>query len=301
MGRTVLRWITVLGQGMAIGVANVIPGVSGGTMALIFGIYEKLISLLGDLFKASISLVRLDFQQTKSLLSSIPWAFLLLLSAGVLVAPLAGAALIPDLLDAWPEHSRSLFFGLILGTIPIPWIRIKNKNTSQLFILILAAAASFLLVGLPHSEVVNPSLWAVFFAAALSISAMILPGVSGAFVLIVIGMYGPIFAAIDARNIPVVLVFALGAGVGLGSFALVLKALLARAHDATMAALVGLMIGSLRSLWPWLSSDQSLFLPDSFSGLGPILALGALGLAISVGMTVLELKSNALKARPETD
>jgi putative membrane protein len=301
MGRTVLRWITVLGQGMAIGVANVIPGVSGGTMALIFGIYEKLISLLGDLFKASISLVRLDFQQTKSLLASIPWAFLLLLSAGVLVAPLAGAALIPDLLDAWPEHSRSLFFGLILGTIPIPWIRIKNKNTSQLLILILAAAASFLLVGLPHSEVVNPSLWVVFFAAALSICAMILPGVSGAFVLIVIGMYGPIFAAIDARNISVILVFALGAGVGLGSFALVLKALLTRAHDATMAALVGLMIGSLRSLWPWLSADQSLFLPDSFSGLGPILALGTLGLAISVGMTVLELKSNALKARPETD
>jgi len=295
MGSKVLRWITVLGQGIAIGVANVIPGVSGGTMALIFGIYEKLISLLSDLFKASLSLLRLDFLESKRLLSEIPWGFLFVLGAGILVAPLAGAALIPDLLNSWPEHSRSLFFGLILGTIPIPWIRIKSRHTSHVFILIVAAAISFLIVGLPHTEISDPSLVAVFFAAALAICAMILPGVSGAFVLLVIGMYEPIFAAIDAKNLPVVLVFALGAGVGLGSFAIVLKALLARAHDATMAALVGLMIGSLRALWPWLAADRSLQLPDSTQGLGPILALGALGLLISVGMTVLELKSKRTK------
>ncbi len=295
MGSKVLRWITVLGQGIAIGVANVIPGVSGGTMALIFGIYEKLISLLSDLFKASLSLLRLDFPESKRLLSEIPWGFLFVLGAGILVAPLAGAALIPDLLNSWPEHSRSLFFGLILGTIPIPWIRIKSRHASHVFILVVATALSFWIVGLPHTEISDPSLVAVFFAAALAICAMILPGVSGAFVLLVIGMYEPIFAAIDARNLPVVLVFALGAGVGLGSFAIVLKALLARAHDATMAALVGLMIGSLRALWPWLAADRSLQLPDSTQGLGPILALGALGLLISVGMTVLELKSKRTK------
>ena len=126
---------------------------------------------------------------------------------------------------------------------------------------------------------------------------MILPGISGSFVLLVMGMYGPIFAAIDARNIPVVLVFALGCGVGLGSFALALKALLARAHDSTMAALVGLMIGSLRALWPWLSSDRALELPQTMEGTGPILALGALGMVISVGMTLLELKTSSAEKK----
>lgn len=260
-------------------------------MALIFGIYEQLISVLSDLFKASLYLIRLDFKGASALLSNIPWPFLAFLASGVLVAPLAGAALIPGLLESWPEHSRSLFFGLILGTIPIPWIRIKQQRTIHFLLLLLAAAVSFFLVGLPPTVVTDPGLLAVFLAAALAICAMILPGVSGAFILLVIGMYAPIFEAIDARNIPVILVFAMGAGVGLGSFAVVLKALLARAHDATMAVLVGLMAGSLRSLWPWLHADRALFIPDVMDGLGPVIGLGVLGLTVSVAMTLLELKS----------
>ena len=94
---------------------------------------------------------------------------------------------------------------------------------------------------------------------------MILPGVSGAYILLIIGMYAPIFEAIDARNMTVIAVFALGAGVGLASFAVFLKWLLERAHDVTMAALVGLMAGSLRSLWPWLAEDRSLMSPDTGS------------------------------------
>ena len=292
MGQLVGKWIVVFLQGLAIGVANVIPGVSGGTMALIFGIYVKLIALLSDLFKAALSLVRFDFGKTKQLLAPIPWGFLAVLGAGILVAPLAGAALIPGLLDAWPEHSRSLFFGLILGTIPIPLIRIEKRQFNQVLLLIVAAAISFVIVGLPPAQVANPSLITIFFSAALAICAMILPGVSGAFILLVIGMYAPIFAAIDARDFAVILVFALGAGVGLGSFAVVLKMLLEKAHDATMAALVGLMVGSLRSLWPWLSEDRSLLIPESFTGLSPIILLGVLGLAISAAMTAWELKAN---------
>jgi len=296
MGNRVFGWLTTFGQGLAIGVANVIPGVSGGTMALIFGIYEKLISLLSDLFQASLALVRFDFKTFKGLLSSVSWGFLVLLILGILVAPLTGAALIPDLLDTWPEHSRSLFFGLILGTIPIPWIRMSSPRVAHALVLVLSAAISFYLVGLPPTEISDPSLVAVFFSAALAICAMILPGVSGAFVLLVIGMYAPIFEAIDQRNLAVIAVFALGAGVGLGSFAVVLKYLLEKAHDWTMAALVGLMAGSLRALWPWLESDRSLALPTSWQGQGWVIALGLLGLLVSVGMTVLELRSAKHKA-----
>ncbi|MDA1028297.1 MAG: DUF368 domain-containing protein [Bacteroidetes bacterium] len=297
MGNSLLGWITVLGQGLAIGVANVIPGVSGGTMALVFGIYEKLIALLSDLFKVLLALLKLDIPEAKRLLSGVPWAFLIILGVGILTAPVAGAAYIPGLLETWPEHSRSLFFGLILGTIPIPWLRIRTKHYNQFIILLVSTAFSFWIVSLPFATVTDPSLIAVFFSAMLAISAMILPGISGSFVLLVMGMYGPIFAAIDARNIPVVLVFALGCGVGLGSFALALKALLARAHDSTMAALVGLMIGSLRALWPWLSSDRALELPQTMEGTGPILALGALGMVISVGMTLLELKTSSAEKK----
>lgn len=296
MGNHLIAWLTALGQGFAIGVANVIPGVSGGTMALIFGIYEKLISLLSDLFKASLALVRFDIASFKLLLAGIPWSFLIWLGIGILVAPLAGAALIPDLLQSWPEHSRSLFFGLILGTIPIPWIRMHHPKVAHGLVLVVAAVISFVLVGLPPAEITNPSLVAVFFAAALAICAMILPGVSGAFVLLVIGMYAPIFEAIDQRNMAVILVFGLGAGVGLGSFAVVLKALLARAHDWTMAALVGLMVGSLRALWPWLGGDRSIELPASWDGQGWVLFLGLFGLVISVGMTFLELRSSKTKS-----
>ncbi len=285
-----LRWFLYLGQGVGIGVANVIPGVSGGTMALVFGIYEKLIELLSDLFKAGILLLRIDWRGFRASLENIDWAFFLWLAAGVLVAPLLGAALIPDLLESWPQHSRSLFFGLILGTIPIPWLRIKDHRSRNVLILLVAAAISFVLVGIPPLETSDPGLVAVFFAAALAICAMILPGVSGAFILLILGMYTPIFEAIDARNMSVIVVFALGAGIGLGSFALLLKSLLAKAHDATMAALVGLMLGSLRSLWPWLAEDRALLAPRFGDDFSTLLLIGLAGLAISAGMTLWEVK-----------
>ena len=288
-----LRWLVWALQGVGIGVANVIPGVSGGTMALVFGIYEKLISLLSDAARAGVLLLRFDWKGVRRLMESIDWAFLLWLSLGGLVAPLLGAKLLPGLLESWPEQSRSLFFGLILGTLPIPWLRIRSKESRHIAVLIVAAISSFMVVGISPLETADPGLIKVFLAAALAICAMILPGVSGAYILLIIGMYAPIFEAIDARNMTVIAVFALGAGVGLASFAVFLKWLLERAHDVTMAALVGLMAGSLRSLWPWLAGDRSLMSPDTGSTFPLILALGLTGLLISGAMTWWEIRRKA--------
>ena len=290
---TLLRWLTWVGQGIGIGVANVIPGVSGGTMALIFGIYERLIGLLSDLVRSGLKLLRFDLKGFWSDFTSLDLPFLFWLAIGIVMAPLLGAAFIPGALETWPEESRSLFFGLILGTLPIPWLRIRHPAARHTIVLLLAAAVSFLLVGIPPLDPGQPGLVAVFLAAALAICAMILPGVSGAFILLILGMYAPIFEAIDARDPAVVGAFAMGAGIGLGSFAVFLKWLLERAHDVTMAALVGLMAGSLRSLWPWLAEDRSLLLPDSTGGLGWILILGAGGLAVSAAMTMLEIRRKA--------
>jgi len=219
---------------------------------------------------------------------------------GVLIAPLLGAALIPDLLEAWPQESRSLFFGLILGTIPIPWLRINNHQLKNVLVLVAAAVVSFILVGIPPLDVTEPGLWAVFGAALLAICAALLPGISGAFVLLILGMYTPIFDAINERNITVLVVFALGAGIGLGSFSVVLKSLLARAHDVTMAALVGLMLGSLRSLWPWLAEDRFLLQPSMGENFPVIVWLGLLGLLLSGGTTVWEMKKSKRGAQDRT-
>lgn len=296
MSRSVVRFFIHFTQGLAIGVANVIPGVSGGTMALIFGIYEKLILLLSELFKAALSLARLNFSDFSERLTSIQWTFLLSLTAGILVAPLFGAALIPGLLETWPEHSRSLFFGLILGTLPIPWIRIRDHSRRNGMILVIAALISFFLVGIPPAEISDPSLFAIFVAAVLAISAMMLPGVSGAFILLILGLYAPIFEAIDARNMMVILVFVLGAGIGLGGFAVLLKSLLARAHDSTMAALVGLMAGSLRALWPWLADDRTILAPREGEAMGMILLVGLLGFLVSAAMTAWEVIAKRKKS-----
>lgn len=290
---TMLRWLIWVGQGIGIGVANVIPGVSGGTMALIFGIYERLIGLLSDLVRSGLKLLRLDYRGFWTDLRSLDLPFLFWLAVGVVLAPVLGAAVIPGALESWPEESRSLFFGLILGTLPIPWLRIKNHAARNVFVLLVAAAISFTLVGIPPLDPGQPGLIAVFLSAALAICAMILPGVSGAFILLILGMYAPIFEAIDARDPAVVGVFILGAGIGLGSFAVFLKWLLERAHDVTMAALVGLMAGSLRSLWPWLADDRSLQLPETMEGFGWILGLGMGGLVISAAMTWLEVRRKA--------
>lgn len=284
------QWLIWVLQGIGVGVANVIPGVSGGTMALIFGIYERLISLLSDLVKAGLLLARFDIKGFISALRKLDLLFLFWLAVGVVLAPLLGAEIIPRMLETYPIESRSLFFGLILGTLPIPWLRIRSHGTGNVVALVVAAAISFMLVGIPPLDPGDPGLITIFLAAALAICAMILPGVSGAFILLVLGMYAPIFEAIDARDPAVVGTFILGAGVGLGSFALFLKWLLGKAHDLTMAALVGLMIGSLRSLWPWLAEDRSILAPDTGDGFGLVLLIGLGGLVLSAAMTAWEVK-----------
>jgi putative membrane protein len=228
------QWLVWVLQGVGIGIANVIPGVSGGTMALVFGIYEKLLGLIGDLVKAGLVLLKFDVRGFWTAVRQLDLVFLFWLAVGVVMAPLLGAKIIPHLLEAYPEESRSLFFGLILGTLPVPWLRIQKHSWGTILSLVLAAAVSFVLVGIPPLDPAEPGLLAIFLSAAVAICAMILPGVSGAFVLLVLGMYAPIFEAIDARDPAVIGTFILGAGVGLGSFAIVLKWLLEKAHDLTM-------------------------------------------------------------------
>ncbi len=243
------------------GGADIIPGVSGGTMALIVGIYEHLIEAISQVFNFVFALVRFKFDEAGKIFKEIEWSLILPLGVGIVSAIFLLASIINHFLTTYPIECRGLFFGLITASVAIPWLRAKDRGPSKMVIAVVACAAAFLSAGLTPQEIPNPSAWQIFGAAAIAICAMILPGVSGAFLLLVMGLYAPTTAAIKALDLGYIAIFGAGAVVGMGAFSRFLKWLLANHHDATMAALVGLMIGSLRALWPWQTEDRVLHMP----------------------------------------
>lgn len=285
-----IKWLKHIGQGIGMGVAIVIPGVSGGTVALIFGIYEELIAAAAAAVQTTLLLVRFEPRAFVSRLKQLPFGFIVPLVAGIVIVPVIGARIIPEAMATWPTQSRALFFGLILGSLAIPWIRINSAEVREYALTILAALTAFVLAGFPPAEVLDPTLVQIFLAAAIAISAMLLPGVSGAFLLLVMGLYAPILRAIDARNVLVVGVFLAGSVSGLGGFSLVMRWLLREHHDQTMAVLVGLMAGSLRALWPWLGENRGLEWYGGDGRLESVVLLFAAGLILSVAITVYEIR-----------
>lgn len=271
------------------GGADVIPGVSGGTMALIVGIYARLIDSISSGFSAVVGALRLDGAALREHLRAVEWGLVLPLGVGIVAAIVIASQFIPALLERHPHEMRGLFFGLVAASIAVPWLRI-GRFTGRLFLIAgVAAAAAFFLVGLPVLEATaRPGALRIFFSASVAICAMILPGISGAFLLEVMGIYKPTTEAIKNAEVGYVLVFGAGAALGLGLFAKLLDWLLDRHHDVTMAALVGLMAGSLRALWPWQpwgTGARTLFWPSAADPVLPVLLLAALGFAFVAALT----------------
>jgi putative membrane protein len=267
-------------HGLLMGSADIVPGVSGGTVALIVGIYERLISSIRAVASAVVAAVRLDRDRVRTCLAAVHWGLVIPLGLGVGTALVIGARFIPGLLEAYPVQSRALFFGLIAGSLIIPWRRIRNRVPGHWLVALVAMVVAFALVGFPPREIPTPPLPIVFGAASIAICAMILPGVSGSFLLLVMGMYEPTLRAVNARDLVYIGVFGLGAAIGLGVFSKVLHWLLDRYHDLTMAALVGLMAGSLRALWPYQDMDRGLLAPPADTSVLVPVALALLGFAL---------------------
>jgi len=277
--------------GVLMGGADVIPGVSGGTMALIVGIYERLVAAISSAVSFGLALLRADVDGMRTHWAAIPWALVLPLAAGIGGAIAVGAYIIPTLMNAYPEQMRGLFLGLVAASLFIPALRIERLTLVRGLVGAGCAVAAFYLTGLPAlKEAAAPDLLRVFFSAAVAICAMILPGVSGAFLLKALGIYEPTLEAIktmlslDASALPYVLTFGVGAVVGLGAFAKLLDWLLTHRHDATMAALVGLIAGALRSLWPYVTPDRVLQLPGPGDPIGSVVGLTLLGFAAVLGL-----------------
>jgi putative membrane protein len=284
MSSSPLTLLRPLLYGLLMGGADVIPGVSGGTMALIVGVYEQLVAGISSAISFGLALLRFDVDGMRTHWAAVPWRLVVPLGVGIGLAVLLGARFIPGLMEAYPEQMRGLFLGLVGASLVIPALRIRRLTGVHVGIGVGGALAAFYLTGLPVLETADPGLLRVFVSAAVAICAMILPGVSGAFLLKVLGVYTPTLGAVNGGDWGYVLTFVLGAAVGLASFAKLLDWLLIYRHDATMAALVGLITGALRALWPYVGPDRTLYLPGADDPVGSVVGLTVLGFVVVVGL-----------------
>ena len=238
-------------RGVFMGAADVVPGVSGGTIALLLGIYERLIRNVHVCSDACISLVRRDTSGSREAFSKIEWGFLAPLLMGVFVSFVSLAQVIEMLLEEYPQSTAGFFFGLVLASIVAAISMITYWKVSFFLWIPCTAIAAFALLGLRAGPIEEPSLLIFFVSGAIAICAMVLPGVSGSFLLLMIGMYGSLIETINNRYMLELMIFGFGATLSLGFSARVLNWLLKRFRDILLAFLVGLMIGSLRVIWPW--------------------------------------------------
>lgn len=248
-------------KGVCMGSADVIPGVSGGTIALITGIYEDLLAAIKSINTAVLK--RLLSGDIKGALSLVHIRFLFFLFIGIGTAIISLARVMNYLINNQPIHTWSLFFGLIIASILIVGKKVRPWNIPATISFIAGTAVAWLVVGLiPVST--PEDLWFLFLAGFIAICAMLLPGLSGAFILLILGKYEFLTATLKNPFLPanmiIIFVYCAGTAAGILCFSRFLKWLLDRWHNATLAFLTGLMAGSLRKIWPWKETLESIII-----------------------------------------
>ncbi|MCB8927657.1 MAG: DUF368 domain-containing protein [Ardenticatenaceae bacterium] len=245
----------MVARGICMGASDIVPGVSGGTMAFILGIYEELIDSIRTLGQPNFLQAVFKFR-IKDIFQILNWEFLLSVAIGIFIAIITLSHALESLLINQPVYLWSFFFGLVLASVVVVSKRIKNWTPTLGGMLLLGAVAAYLLVGLVPVQTPN-DWWFLIISGAVASCALILPGISGAFLLVLLGKYQYVLGSVnDVRagdlNAAFPLVFvAIGAVLGLVTFAQILGWLFRRYHDLTVALLIGLMVGSLRKIWPW--------------------------------------------------
>lgn len=231
------------------GACDVIPGVSGGTIALITGIYERLVGAIGSIDPASVKhLFRGDFRSFRADIEKIDIPFLIVLLAGIGTAFLLMSGVILTLLSDYPVATYSFFLGLILASAVAIFLEIRSPNAATVAYLIVGTGAGYLLGGLGHLDI-GHSLPILFFTGMVALCAMVLPGISGAYMTLVLNQYEFMLAALRSFSLPEIISYIAGGVVGLLLFTKALKYLLATYPGAMLALLTGLMLGSARMLW----------------------------------------------------
>lgn len=258
--KNLLRYITVAVKGACMGAADVIPGVSGGTIAFIMGIYDEFV---GSIAKIDTTAVKMLFTgRIKDFWKHINGNFLISLIAGIGISVIALAGLMQTLLTNYPIQTWAFFFGLIVASSIFILRGISGWKAGDFGFLALGLALGVTVCTLSPTQTPD-DLWFIFISGAIAICAMILPGISGSFILLILGKYQYIMACISnmvagvdfGRNAMILGVFLVGAVVGILGFSKFLHWLLARWHRATLIVLAGFIIGSLVKVWPWSNAE----------------------------------------------
>jgi putative membrane protein len=294
--RNLVHYLVISLKGMAMGAADVVPGVSGGTIAFISGIYEELLTSI-----SSVNLKTLKLLKAKGFLAAwkaINGNFLIALLLGIFTSIISLAKLISWLLENKPILVWSFFFGLVLASILYIGKQITKWTVLTVILFLAGAAIAYYITTLQPLISENSSPLFLFLAGALAICAMILPGISGSFILVLLGAYKPVLDAIHNKDFKLLAILVMGAVVGLLSFSKVLKWLFNHYKNLTLAVLTGFILGSLNKIWPWkqtltwrinshgvkLPFNEQSVLPNSFDGEPQLFS--AVLLAI-IGFTVI--------------
>jgi putative membrane protein len=253
--RSYIDYVILALKGFCMGASDVVPGVSGGTMAFILGIYEELINAIKSFDLRSVRL--LATLKIRMLLNSISWQFLLAVGFGILTAVFTLARVLGWLLQNRPVLVWSFFLGLIIASVVSVSRRIEKWGPLTWVCLLGGTTVTYFFVGVVPVETPNTP-WFIFLCGAVAICAMILPGISGSFMLVLLGKYQYVLGAVNNRDFAVLALVAAGACVGIILFSRLLGWLLGKYHDMMVAVLTGLMLGSLRKVWPWKETVESL-------------------------------------------
>lgn len=235
-------------KGVGMGAADVVPGVSGGTIAFITGIYEELIDTIN---RVNFVTIQILFKEgIKPFWKALNGNFLVGLFAGIFISLVTFAKLITYVLETHPIAIWSFFFGLVIASIPLVAKSVRNWSGSRYFGFAAGAIIAYLITNLPPVE--NPgAMWYLFVSGMIAICAMILPGISGSFILLLLGSYSTVLQALNDRDFLSIAVFGGGCIVGILAFSRFLKWMFGRYHDVTIAVLSGFLLGSLNKIWPW--------------------------------------------------
>ena len=294
-----------LARGFLIGMAELVPGVSGGTVALVTGLYEQLIGSASHVVSAGRRLVT-GPDRLRSAAAEVrrtDWWLVVPVLVGMATAVVTMAGVMSAFVSDHPENARGLFLGMVAVSIVVPLRMLPPAHRPAVvdgLLLVVPAVVAWLLVGLAGGgTTADPPSVVVFLAAAVAICALVVPGVSGSFFLLAVGLYATTLDAVHERDLGYVAVFALGAIAGLASFVQVLHWLLEHHRRGTLLAMAGLMAGSLRALWPWqVGSEEEHSGPGALLApydpvLGPVL-LAVVGAAVVAVLVAVEARREAL-------
>lgn len=254
MSRKFKDYSLLILKGMGMGAADVVPGVSGGTIAFIVGIYQELLDSIKSIGKDSLKL--LFTGKFPAFWKEINGSFLLSIVTGICISVFSLAKIITSLLVTHPILVWAFFFGLVLASTWFVSKDIKQWSWKTILSYIIGIAAAYYITVSTPTETPN-NLFFIFFCGAIAICAMILPGISGSFILVLLGKYFYIMEAVKSLNVMVILVFTSGAFLGITTFARILSFALRKFHDITIAVLAGFMLGSLNKVWPWKKTIET--------------------------------------------